>query len=114
MAMASIYWYSLLAIVGLVIAAFTIYKRRDVAKLSNFLVFFLFATCVTWIGEFTVLGLFDSYAYKTGIFSSPWAQNLLGHLIFNSTLLSLLWARAYLCTWISYSLRRGGIYSTQR
>ena len=76
MAIASIYWYSLLAIIGLGIAAFTMYKRRNIAKLSTFLVFFLFATCVTWIGEFVVLGLFDSYAYKTGIFPSPWAQNL--------------------------------------
>lgn len=84
--MASIYWYSLLAIIGLGIAAFTMYKRMNIAKLSTFLVFFLFATCVTWIGEFAVLGLFDSYAYKTGVFSSPWAQNILGHLILNSTL----------------------------
>lgn len=83
--MASIYWYLLLAIIGIGITAFTIYKRRDI-KLSTYLVFFLFATCVTWIGEFTVLGLFDSYAYKTGIFASPWAQNILGHLILNSTL----------------------------
>lgn len=84
--MASIYWYSLLAIIGVGITVFTIYKRRDVAKGSTFLVFFLFATCVTWIGEFIVLGLFNSYAYKTGIYTSPWAQNILGHLILNSTL----------------------------
>lgn len=83
--MASIYWYCLLAIIGLGTAAFTIYKKRNIAKLSTFLVFFLFATCVTWIGEFIVLGLFNSYAYKTGIFTDPWAQNLLGHLILNST-----------------------------
>ncbi|TGE31401.1 hypothetical protein [Desulfosporosinus sp. Sb-LF] len=83
--MANIYWYCLIAIIGLGIAAFTIYKKRDIAKLSTFFVFFLFSTCVTWIGEFTVLGLFNSYAYKTGIFTSPWAQNLLGHLILNST-----------------------------
>ena len=83
--MASIYWYCLLAIIGLGIAAFTIYKKRNIAKLSTFLVFFLFATCVTWIGEFIVLGLFNSYAYKTGVFTDPWAQNLLGHLILNST-----------------------------
>lgn len=84
--MTSIYWYCLLAIIGVGITAVTIYKKRDITKLSTFLVFFLFATCVTWIGEFVVLGLFDSYAYKTGIFESPWAQNLLGHLILNSTL----------------------------
>jgi len=54
--MASIYWYCLLAIIGVGIAVFTIYKKRDVIKPSTFLVFFLFATCVTWIGEFIVLG----------------------------------------------------------
>lgn len=36
--------------------------------------------------EFIVLGLFNGYAYKTGIFTSPWAENILGHLILNSTL----------------------------
>ncbi|TGE36242.1 hypothetical protein E4K67_20040 [Desulfosporosinus fructosivorans] len=82
--MASIYWYCLLAIIGVGIAAFTIYKKRDI-KLSTFLVFFIFSTCVTWIGEFVVLGLLDGYAYKTGIYTSPWAQNILGHLILNST-----------------------------
>jgi len=74
--MESIYWYCLLAIIGIGIAAFSIYKKRDIAKVSTYLVFYLFATCVTWIGEFVVLGLFDSYAYKTGLFTSPWAQNI--------------------------------------
>jgi len=83
--MASIYWYCLLAIIGVGITAFTIYKKRDIAKLSTFIVFFLFATCVAWIGEFVVLGIFNGYAYKTGIYTSPWAENILGHLILNST-----------------------------
>ena len=82
--MASIFWYCLIAIIGVGVTAFTIYMKRDI-KLSTFLVFFLFSTCVTWIGEFVVLGLFNSYAYKTGIYTSPWAQNILGHLILNST-----------------------------
>jgi len=83
--MASIYWYCLLAIIGVGIATFTIYQKRDIAKLSTFLVFYLFATCVTWIGEFIVLGLFNGYAYKPGIYTNPWAENILGHLILNST-----------------------------
>jgi hypothetical protein len=83
--MPNIYWYCFLAIIGVGGAAFAIYQKRNVAKLSTFLVFFLFATCVTWIGEFVVLGLFNSYAYKTGIYTDPWAENLLGHLILNST-----------------------------
>lgn len=83
--MASIFWYCIPAIIGVGVTAFTIYHKRDIAKPSTFLVFFLFATSVTWIGEFIVLGLFNSYAYKTGIYISPWAQNILGHLILNST-----------------------------
>lgn len=83
--MASIFWYFIPAVIGMGVAAFTLYKKRYIAKLSTFLVFFLHSTCVTWIGEFIVLGLFNSYAYKTGIYSSPWAQNILGHLILNST-----------------------------
>jgi hypothetical protein len=83
--MASITWYCLIASVGVVMAAFSIYKKRDVAKVSTYLVFYLFATFVAWIGEFTVLGLFNSYAYKPGIYSDPWAENILGHLILNST-----------------------------
>ena len=83
--MASIYWYCLPAIIGVGVATFTIYMKRNIAKLSTFLVFYLFATCVTWIGEFIVLGLFNSYAYKTGIYTSPWNENILGHLILNST-----------------------------
>lgn len=50
------------------------------------MVFYLFTASLTWIGKFTVLGLFDSYAYKTGLFADPWAQNLLGHLLINTTL----------------------------
>lgn len=83
--MASIFWYNLLALIGIVVTAFTLYKKRDTAKISTFLVFFLLSICITWIGEFVVLGLFNSYAYKTGIYESPWAQNILGHLILNTT-----------------------------
>ncbi|SDI56230.1 hypothetical protein [Desulfosporosinus hippei] len=82
--MANIYWYYLIAIIGLGATVFSIYKKQTV-KRSTFLVFYLFTTCITWIGEFFVLGLLDAYAYKTGIFSDPWAQNILGHLILNST-----------------------------
>jgi hypothetical protein len=48
--------------------------------------FFLFTTSITWLGEFTVLGLFNSYAYQPSVFEDPWAENLLAHLILNSTL----------------------------
>lgn len=84
--MSSLFWYICLAIIGIVVATYTIYKKRDTYKVSTLLVFYLFTASITWIGEFTVLGLLNSYSYKTGLFADPWAQNLLGHLLINSTL----------------------------
>ena len=85
-AMSNLFWYNFLAIIGIGIAAFSIYKKKHLTELSTWIVFYLFATSITWLGEFTVLGFFSSYAYKPGVFSDPWAENLLGHLILNSTL----------------------------
>jgi len=84
--MSNLFWYNFLAIIGIGIAAFSIYKKKHLTELSTWIVFYLFATSITWLGEFTVLGFFSSYAYKPGVFSDPWAENLLGHLILNSTL----------------------------
>ena len=61
------------------------YQKRHLTELSTWIVFYLFATSITWLGEFTVLGLFNSYAYKPGVFNDPWAK-LSSHLILNSTL----------------------------
>ncbi|MDF2591481.1 MAG: hypothetical protein K0S75_947, partial [Clostridia bacterium] len=84
--MLNLLWYIALAIIGIVCAAYTIYKKRGTYKVSTLLVFYFFTASLTWIGEFTVLGLFNSYAYKTALFIDPWAQNLLGHLLINTTL----------------------------
>lgn len=84
--MSSLFWYNCLTITGVAIAAFTIYKKRRLTELSTWIVFYLFATSITWLGEFTALGLFNSYAYKPGVFTDPWAENLVGHLTLNSTL----------------------------
>lgn len=84
--MENIYWYIFLAVLGVGSAAYAIYMNRHKYKVSTLLVFYLFSASVAWIGEFLVLGLFNSYAYKTGVFSDPWAQNLLGHLVLNTSL----------------------------
>lgn len=84
--MSALFWFNLLAAVGLVMALYTVYKKRRLTEPATWLVFYLFATSLPWLGEFIVLGLFDSYAYKPGLFQSPWAENLAGHLILNSTL----------------------------
>lgn len=84
--MPNLFWYICLAIIGVGGASYSIYVKRGIYKVSTLLVFYLFTAGLAWIGEFTVLGLFNSYAYKTGLFVNPWAQNLLGHLILNTTL----------------------------
>lgn len=102
--MPSIFWYSGFAVIGVIIAAFSIYKKRHVIKISNFIVFYLFAACITWIGEFVALGLFNGYAYKPGVFKDPWEENLLGHLLLNTT----IWPGAATLM-VAYSLKYGGI-----
>ncbi|MDF2891300.1 MAG: hypothetical protein K0R80_1667 [Clostridia bacterium] len=102
--MTSLFWYIFLAGIGIAIAAYSIYKKRSIYKVSTLLVFYLFTACITWIGEFIVLGLFNAYAYKTGVFEDPWAQNLLGHLIINTTLYP-----SAAIVMVTYSLRYGWI-----
>jgi hypothetical protein len=104
--MPSLYWYICLAIIGVAIAVYTIYKKRDVYRVSTLLVFYLFTASLTWVGEFIVLGLFNSYGYKTGLFADLWAQNLLGHLLVNTTLYP-----AAAIVMVTYSLRYGWILS---
>ncbi len=84
--MSALFWFNCLAVIGAGIATFTVYKKRHLTGLSTWLVFYLFATSLPWLGEFAVLGLFNSYAYKPGVFENPWAENIVGHLILNSTL----------------------------
>lgn len=66
--------------------------------------FYLFATSLPWLGEFIVLGLFNSYAYKPGIFANPWLENIVGHLILNS----MLWPGAAVLV-VGYRLGYGWI-----
>lgn len=100
--MINIAWYVILSIISFGIAVFAIYKKRDVYRVSTFLPFYLFSASIAWIGEFLVLGLFDSYAYKTGVFQDPWAQNLLAHLLLNTTMFP-----ATSIVMVAYSLRYG-------
>lgn len=83
--MPNLFWYILVSAIGLGIGFYTIYMKKDVYPISTLIVFFLFSTGISWIGEFTILGLFNSYEYKTGVFTDIWAQNILGHKLLNST-----------------------------
>ena len=104
--MQNIFWYIGLAIIGLGSTAYTIYMKRDIYKVSTLIVFYLYSAGLTWICEFIVLGLFNSYSYKTGLVADIWAQNLLGHLILNTTLypaaaiVTVTHSRRY--AWISF------------
>lgn len=91
-----------IALISLAISAFAIYMKRDAHKVSTYIVFYLFTASITWVGEFIVLGLFDSYAYKTGLFEDVWAQNLLGHLFLNASMFP-----AAAIVMVSFSLRYG-------
>lgn len=102
--MSPLFWYNCLGAIGIAITAFTLYKKKNQTKLSTWLVFYLFATSLTWIGEFIVLGLFNSYAYKPCIFQNNWLENLTGHLILNST----LWPGTAILT-VAYGLRYRGV-----
>lgn len=102
--MSALFWYNCLAAIGVGIAASTIYKKKHLTSVSTWLVFYLFATSLPWLGEFAVLGLFNSYAYKPGVFDNPWAENIVGHLILNST----LWPGVAMLV-VGYGLRSGGI-----
>ncbi len=102
--MQNLFWYIGLAVVGVVCAAYAIFMKRNVYKVSTLVVFYLFSAGLSWLGEFIVLGIFNSYAYKTGLFANPWAQNLLGHLILNTSLYP-----AAATVMAAYSLRHGWV-----
>lgn len=102
--MSSVFWYYCLAAIGVGSAAVVICTRRHVYRISKLIVFYLFATGITWTGEFIALGLFNGYAYKPGVFPDQWAENLTAHLLLNST----IWPAA--ATLMSaYSLEYGWI-----
>ncbi len=79
-------WYASLAAIYISIAAIAVYKGRHKYKVSTLILFYIFTTCITWIGEFIALGIFDSYAYKPGISRDPWLENLAGHLFLNASM----------------------------
>jgi len=102
--MSSTIWYIFITVLWVAVAVYAIYQKRHNYKISTLVIFYLFSTCITWIGEFVALGIFNGYAYKPGISSDPWAENLAGHLFLNS---SMFPASAILM--VTYSLSYMGI-----
>lgn len=76
-------YYIAVSVIGLALAVYVIYKKKNYAKLITF---YLFATLVADCGEVLVMLLLNSYTYKLGVFADPIANDVLGHLLPNSTL----------------------------
>ncbi|MDP4146448.1 MAG: hypothetical protein Q8936_18520 [Bacillota bacterium] len=104
--MLNLFWYIGLAGIGVASSIYAVLNKRTVCKTSTLLVLYLFTAGVAWIGEFTVLGLFNAYLYKTGVFADIWEGNLLGHLILNTTLYPaaavIMAAYSFRYGWISF------------
>ena len=78
--MPGIYWYCSLPVIGIGILVFTMYKKRNFIDLFSF---FLFSTTVGVYGEVIILFLFHGYSYRPGVFTDPWAEEILGHVLPN-------------------------------
>ncbi|SDZ57425.1 hypothetical protein SAMN05421736_11870 [Evansella caseinilytica] len=80
--MSNIIWYYGLIAIGVIVAGYTMYRKRNVVDLFTY---FLFTTAWTWVGEAVVLFVFNAYAYKPGLYSDPFKENIIGHIIANSS-----------------------------
>ncbi|MFB9328107.1 hypothetical protein ACFFSY_19440 [Paenibacillus aurantiacus] len=75
-------WYYGLIAIGIIITAFALRRRRN---LADWLTYFLFTTACSWVGESFILFVFHGYDYKPGIYRDLFANNILGHIIANSS-----------------------------
>jgi hypothetical protein len=78
--MPKVFWYYFVVAMGLGMIIFTMYKKRNFADLFSF---FLSVTALGYLCEVIVLFVFNSYAYKPGVFGDPTAENIFGHLLCN-------------------------------
>ncbi|QGQ97639.1 hypothetical protein EHS13_23485 [Paenibacillus psychroresistens] len=79
--MSNLSYYIWLALFGVGIFSYTVYKKK---QFTDLFLFFLAASVFSWIGEYFVLYLFDAYIYKPSVFTDPFAESTLGHLITNT------------------------------
>ncbi|TYP79201.1 hypothetical protein [Paenibacillus methanolicus] len=85
--MPNMVWYYGLIAIGVIITAFTLRRR---ANLADWLTYFLFTTAWSWVGESFILFVFHGYDYKPGLYQDVFAENIIGHIIANSS----YWAAA--------------------
>lgn len=72
-----------MSFIGIGVAAFTMYKKKNIMTLFSL---FLFSMFITGSAEYFVLTVFDGYQYKAGLFTDPFADSLTGHFIGNMAL----------------------------
>lgn len=78
--MYNIYWYYGLAFIGLGIAVYTMEKKKNIGDLLSFI---LMSITASFLGEYFILGVFNGYNYKTGVFPDYFADQILGHVLSN-------------------------------
>lgn len=84
--MSSIFWYNCLVVIGVATTIFVIYKKRNITEISTLILFFLFATSITWFGEIFALVVFGGYVYKPGVLPDYFADAIVGHIMINCSL----------------------------
>lgn len=78
--MPKIFWYYCVVAIGIIMLIFTMYKKRNFTDLFSF---FISVAGLGYLCEVVVLFVFNSYAYKPGVFRDPIAEDILGHLTCN-------------------------------
>jgi hypothetical protein len=78
--MMNLFWYVCLAVAGVGMLIFTLFKKRNIADLITF---FFAVSYFIFLCEYFVLILFQAYVYKPGIHTDSFADSVAGHVISN-------------------------------
>ena len=78
--MKNFFWYIGLAVIGVIIICFVLYKKKNILNVCSF---FLSAISLAYICEVVILFVFDAYQYRPNLFTNPVAEDIVGHLICN-------------------------------
>jgi hypothetical protein len=78
--MSNIFWYYCVAVIGLALILYTLYKKKNILDLCSF---FLAAVSFAYLLEVVGLFVFRSYDYIPGLYDDPIAESIYGHLVCN-------------------------------
>ena len=85
--MSNIFWYYCSSVMGAGMTFFTILNKKNIITIAARA---FFAMSFIMVGEFFVLTIFGGYTYKPGVFTDPFADSVIGHILGNL----LLWPGA--------------------